>query len=208
MKKLVLALILMSQSVLTLAAPSTTQQQQIHAIFQQLAQQPLVRANFSQQKKLASMNKTFTSTGQIVFAQQQGILWQVKTPVMADLIMTKTALVQKTANTQSKIRLEQNQYAAMAHIFMQLMAGNQQALQKYFSIQQLNYNHQQWQMRLVPKQAQLKKLFTQIDVSGGQYVQKMLIQEPNQGQTLIQFSQHSRPVQLSGQENALFQLAK
>lgn len=200
-------------TTLTLTSPmvwannSSAQLQQVHMIFQQLAQHHHIKANFNQQKKLANSQRVFNSSGQITFAKNTGVLWQIQNPVKADLIMTPTTLVQKTANTQSKIRLDQNQYAGIAHVFLQLMSGNQTALQQHFNIKTVNKTAQNWQISLSPKSSMMQKLFVQVDVSGGQYVQKMIVHEKNKGLTTIQFSAQ-RTTALTGQDNALFQLAK
>lgn len=209
MKKIIFALCLAVSSPVILAKNTATQIQQVQSIFQQLAKQNMVRADFTQQKKLANSQRSFNSSGQIVFAKQTGVLWQIKNPVQADLIMTQTAIVQKTANTQSKIRLDQNQYAGIANVFLQLMSGNETALKQNFEILNVSQTGQNWQISLKPKSAMMQKLFAKIDVSGGQFVQKMTVYEKNNGSTTIQFSsQKTTPNQLSGQENALFQLAK
>lgn len=211
-------LVLMSGMAMTsqhaLANTPQVQQQALQSIFQRLAQQPMVRANFTQQKKLATMNKTFNSSGHIVFAKQHGVLWRIQVPVQADLIMTPQVVVQKTANTQSKINLTQNQYAGVASVFMQLMAGDQKTLKQHFNIQQVHYTAQNWRLKLTPKSATMQRLFAQVDISGHDYVQNIIIQEKTQGKTTggtthIQFSQHKNsPTSLNSSEYALFELAK
>lgn len=217
MKKIAISLLCLSSlcvGQIAIAKPATPsvqaqQSQAIGQIFQQLSQHAVVRAKFTQQKKLPNLAKTFQSSGQILFAKNQGVLWQISAPVQADLIMTQRALVQKTANTQSKINLEQNQYAGVAHLFLQLMAGNQTAFTQNFNIHQANYSAQGWQLQLSPKSSTMKKLFEQVEISGKSDVNKIVITEKNKGQTTILFNQHQHsPVQLTGTEHALFQLAK
>jgi hypothetical protein len=187
--------------------------QQLQAIFQQMAQIKLLRADFVQQKRLPSVNKSFKSSGQVVFAQNQGLLWQIQQPVPADLIMTPRTLLQKTAHTQSKISLAQSPYAAVAQLFLQLLRGDQQALAQNFSIDILGYSQNgvamQWQVVLKPKTALLQQLFERIEATGGQSVQQMVIHEKNHNRTEIVFSAIRQPATpLSAAENALFQLAK
>ncbi|OEY93630.1 LolA family protein [Acinetobacter qingfengensis] len=193
-------------------AASTAELQQAQRVFTQLASQSMVRANFIQQKQIASVNKIFKSTGQVVFAKNVGVLWNIQSPVQADLIMTEYALVQKTANTQNKITLDKSQYAAVANVFLQLMSGNQKTLLQNFDLQSVQMGQgamATWQIRLTPKSAMLKKLFQQVEASGGQYVQRIVIHEKSNSITTIQFNQQrNQPQQLSSSENALFQLAK
>lgn len=196
----------------TIAAKTTTNTQthfaDLNQLFNQVAKQSLVRAKFTQQKKLANSNKVFYSSGQIVFAKHTGVLWLIQRPIKADLIMTKKTIVQKTANTQSKINLAQNQYAGVASIFLQLLTGDQQALLKNFQVEQLSYKADGWSLTLSPKTSTLKKLFGQVQLSGDEVVKQIIIDEKQGGQTTIQLSSHSTGTALTAEEMALFGLAK
>lgn len=195
------------------AASSTAPSPQLQAVFAQIAKPQLLRASFVQQKRLNSVNKTFKSSGQVVVAKQQGVLWLIHSPVQAQLILTAQNIVQKTANTQSKMSLSQSQYAQVANLFMQLMAADQQALAKNFQIEILNVHSAaqvlQWKIRLRPKSALFKKLFNYIDASGASDVQHIVILDLQGNSTDIVFNpQKNTAQQLSPAENALLQLAK
>ena len=200
MKKILLALCL-SLSMPILHAEPTQE------IFQQLAQTSLVRAHFEQQKKLVSLNKTFSSQGEILFNKQQGVLWQIKKPVQADLVVTPKKLVQKTQRTLSEINVQQSPYGSVATLFLQLMAGDQATLTQNFNVTYVENTSKGWQVQLTPKNALFKKLFTQVDAQGGQYVNQIVLQEKDGNTTTIRFSQqNSQPMNV--QENELFKLAK
>ena len=200
MKKILLALCLSLSMPILHAEPT-------QAIFQQLAQTSLVRAHFEQQKKLVSLNKTFTSQGEILFNKQQGVLWQIKKPVQADLVVTPKKLVQKTQRTLSEINVQQSPYGSVATLFLQLMAGDQATLTQNFNVTHVENTSKGWQVQLTPKNALFKKLFTQVDAQGGQYVNQIVLQEKDGNTTTIRFSQqNSQPMNV--QENELFKLAK
>lgn len=186
---------------------------QAQQVFQQLSAQNIVRAQFEQTKQLASVNKSFKSTGQILFSKTHGVLWQIKRPVQADLVMSPKKIVQKTARTQSVINLEQSPYGAVANVFLQLMTGDIKTLQQNFNIDSVQFGQNTkpgtWQIRLSPKAPMLKKLFNAVEASGGEYVQRMVIHDKGQTMTTIQFTQHSQqPSTLNATEHALYQLAK
>lgn len=177
-------------------------------IFNELAKTTLMRANFQQKKQLPNTNKTFVSSGKVVFAKNQGVLWQISSPVKADLIMTAKNMVQKTANTQSRISLEQNQHASTATVFLGLMSGDSKTLNDNFSIKSAKYTAQSWQIALSPKSATMKKLFNDIQIDGGKNINKIIIKDKSQGTTTITFSGHQHSTgTLSDSENALFKLA-
>lgn len=182
---------------------------QVAQIFSQLSATPIVRAEFQQQKKLASLNKTFVSNGTVLFSKQYGVLWNIQRPVQASLIVTPKKLVQKTQRTFSQIEIEKSPYGSVATMFLQLMSGNETALAKNFNIVEASYSPTQWNVTLTPKSSLFKKLFDRVDAQGQRYVDKITITEKANNSTTINFSQHSiQPVQLTASEDALFKLAK
>ena len=208
-----LLFVLMGALVSGQAMARTTQNQSQHTqtaqqIFNELAKTTLMRANFQQKKQLPNTNKTFVSSGKIVFAKNQGVLWQIASPVKADLIMTPKNMVQKTANTQSRVSLEQNQHASTATVFLGLMSGNSKTLNDNFTIKSAKYTAQSWQIALSPKSATMKKLFHDIQIDGAKNINKIIIKDKSQGTTTITFSGHQHSTgTLSDSENALFKLA-
>lgn len=194
---------------MTFSTTSFAQNTQVTQIFKQLSATPTVRANFQQQKKLASLNKTFVSNGEVLFSKQNGVLWQIQRPVQASLIVTPKKLVQKTQRTYSQIEIDKSPYGSVATMFLQLMSGNETALSKNFNIVSANYSATQWNISLTPKSGLFKKLFDRVDAQGQGYVDRIVITEKGNNTTTIQFSQHTtQPVQLTATEDALFKLAK
>ncbi|WP_332605780.1 LolA family protein [Acinetobacter sp. ESBL14] len=193
----------------SLSVSASAHADQVATIFNQLAKSELIRADFEQQKKLASLNKTFVSNGTLTFAKSNGVLWQIKRPVQADLIVTQKKLIQKTQRTYSQIQIDQSPYSSVASLFLQLMSGDDKALAKNFNVLSANYSPSGWNIALTPKSALFKKLFLRIDAQGQQYVNKIVIQEQANNSTTILFrNQTTQPNQLTAAEDALFQLAK
>lgn len=195
-------------SLMTTPAYAQTQSGELAKIFNQVAKHKLVRAKFAQQKKLANSDKVFYSAGNITFAKNTGVLWLMNRPVKADLIMTDQYVIQKTANTQSKISLAQNQYAGVASVFLQILTGNQAALLKNFKVEQTTHNAGRWTLVLSPRNTTLTKLFDKITLSGGEFAEQIVIDEKKGGKTTITLSSHEVGSTLTTDEVALFGLAK
>ena len=193
-----------------LVAPAAqAQNTELKQIFSQLGAVPVVRANFEQQKKLALLNKTYVSKGEVLFSKNQGVLWQIQSPVKADLVVTPRKLVQKTQRTSSQIEVDKTPYGSVATMFLQLMSGNEAALAKNFNVVSATYSPAQWNVVLTPKSSLFKKLFVRVDAQGQRYVNRIAIQEKANNSTVIRFSQQTaQPQTLTAAENALFQLAK
>lgn len=197
-------------SMMTVLAPAVNAQNtELKQVFAQLGATPVVRAQFEQQKKLASLNKTYVSKGTVLFSKNQGVLWQIQSPVKADLVVTPRKLVQKTQRTSSQIEVDKTPYGSVATMFLQLMSGNEAALAKNFNVVSANYSPTQWNVSLTPKSSLFKKLFVQVDAQGQRYVDSITILEQANNRTIIRFSQQmAQPQTLTAAENALFQLAK
>ena len=197
-------------SVFALISTAThAQNSDLKQIFTQLSASSVVRANFVQHKKLASLNKTYVSKGTVVFTTNSGVLWQIQSPVKADLIVTSKKVVQKTQRTYSQIEVDKTPYGSVATMFLQLMSGNETALAKNFNVVSANYSPTKWNVSLTPKSGLFKKLFVKVDAQGQRYVDQIVIQEQANNSTTIRFSQQTaQPQTLTATENALFQLAK
>ncbi|MDH1487735.1 outer membrane lipoprotein carrier protein LolA [Acinetobacter johnsonii] len=195
---------------MTLLAPTVNAQNtELKQVFAQLGATPVVRAQFEQQKKLTALNKTYVSKGTVLFSKNQGVLWQIQSPVKADLVVTPRKLVQKTQRTSSQIEVDKTPYGSVATMFLQLMSGNEAALAKNFNVVSANYSPAQWNVSLTPKSSLFKKLFVQVDAQGQRYVDRITILEQANNRTIIRFSQQTaQPQTLTAAENVLFQLAK
>ena len=192
-----------------LSTTTHAQNSDLKQIFTQLSASSVVRANFVQHKKLASLNKTYVSKGTVVFTTNSGVLWQIQSPVKADLIVTSKKVVQKTQRTYSQIEVDKTPYGSVATMFLQLMSGNETALAKNFNVVSANYSPTKWNVSLTPKSGLFKKLFVKVDGQGQRYVDQIVIQEQANNSTTIRFSQQTaQPQTLTATENALFQLAK
>ncbi|MCK7608020.1 outer membrane lipoprotein carrier protein LolA [Acinetobacter portensis] len=192
-----------------LSTTTHAQNSDLKQIFTQLSASSVVRANFVQHKKLASLNKTYVSKGTVVFTKNSGVLWQIQSPVKADLIVTPKKIVQKTQRTYSQIEVDKTPYGSVATMFLQLMSGNETALAKNFNVVSANYSPTKWNVSLTPKSGLFKKLFVKVDAQGQRYVDQIVIQEQANNSTTIRFSQQTaQPQTLTAAENALFQLAK
>ncbi|MFG0637754.1 LolA family protein [Acinetobacter soli] len=182
---------------------------EVNQIFKQLAQTSTVRADFEQKKKLASLNKTFVSTGQLVFSKNSGVLWQLQRPVQADIVVTPTKLIQKTSKSMSQLDVAKSPYGSVATLFLQLMSGNPAVLDQHFNVTQAKINPQGWSIQMTPKSTLFKKLFSQVDLNGQQFINQIVIVEKGNNSTVLNFSQQrAQPATLTAHENALFQLAK
>ena len=202
-------ILIMAISVLLVSFSHNAFADGFSSALQQLAAKPVVRAHFQQSKTIANSSKPMLSKGTLLFVRNKGVLWQMSQPVQADLIVTPRKIEHKTAHTQSVVNLKQTPYGPAATVLLQLMSGNEAALRAHFQVSQFQQNGSTWQASLLPKSANMKPLFSRIDITGGAYVNKIVLIDPAQRPTHIVFSGHSSGnTGLNSAENALFQLAQ
>lgn len=147
-----------------------------------------VQGAFTQQRYLKSLNKPMTTQGRFVLQPRKGLLWQMQKPfdnrlrVRADGIMQWNGQSWVAANN-SKMSGQQQQIK----LFLDLLGGNTAGLEKQFDLQ-LSGNPKQWTLRLNPKTALMKQVFTRIDISGDSVVRKIELNEKQGDRTVMTFS--------------------
>ena len=155
----------------------------------QMLQKPQnVQGTFTQQRYLKSLNKPMTTQGRFVLQPRKGLLWQMQKPfdnrlrVRADGIMQWNGQSWVAANS-SKMSGQQQQIK----LFLDLLGGNTAGLEKQFDLQ-LNGTPNQWTLRLNPKTALMKLVFSRIDISGDSVVRKIELNEKQGDRTVMTFS--------------------
>lgn len=192
----------------TLCASLAARADDLQDILQTLAAKPLVRAEFSQEKTLPALKKPLHSEGQLVFAGKAGVLLFIRKPVQAQLVITPDVLLQKTARTQTRLRLDQSPYGAAAGIFSQLMSGDAKKLQNTFRVEALEKKGSAWTLFLRPRDSRLQKLFATLRIRGDDYLRELQISDTGGGETLMRLTGHSTlPASLNDEEHALLKLA-
>lgn len=194
--------------LLALCTSLTARADDLQDILQALAAKPLVRAEFRQEKTLPALKKPLHSEGQLVFAGKEGVLLFIRKPVQAQLVITPDILLQKTARTQARLRLDQSPYGAVAGIFSQLMSGDASKLKKTFRVEALEKKGTAWTLSLRPRDNRLQKLFATLRIRGDDYLRELHISDTSGGETLMHLSGHSTlPARLNDEEHALLTLA-
>ena len=181
MKKLIFA------AALTLASPllwafSTAE------LAQTLQKPANVQGAFTQQRYLKSLSKPMTTNGQFVLIPKRGLLWHMQKPfenrlrVRADGIMQWNGKAWVSAGGGSR-----SGQAQQIKLFLDLLGGNTAGLEKQFDLQ-LSGNAKKWTLRLNPKTALMKQIFTRIDISGDAVVRKIELNETQGERTVMTFS--------------------
>ncbi len=181
MKKYLLAAALMLSSPLLWAFDAA-------GLAQTLQKPQNVQGAFTQERYLKSMPKPMTTQGRFVLQPRNGLLWQMQKPfdnrlrVRADGIMQWNGKNWVDANN-GKMSGQSQQIK----LFLDLLGGNTSGLEKQFDLQ-LSGTAQKWMLRLNPKTALMKQVFTRIDISGDSVVRRVELNEKQGDRTVMLFS--------------------
>jgi len=171
----------------------------------QLQQAPVVRGRFVQQKILRGDTMvTLTSRGVFTLAGGKGLLWFLHSPVAQELRITPGGMARRVIvdGKQSWQPLPQ-QNRNETRLFLSVLSGDTSALQKQFKLD-LSGDAQDWQLRLTPASALLRQIFTDIQISGGAQVARIVLNETQGDATVVQLFEAMPDALLTDAETQAF----
>ncbi|MFC7422173.1 outer membrane lipoprotein carrier protein LolA [Iodobacter arcticus] len=159
------------------------------SVKERLAQPDALRGEFEQNKQVSGFKKPLISRGDFLAARDMGVLWRTKTPFASTLKLSRDEIVAKQDGAVA-FRLSASKEPSVRMInglLFSLMNGDVSSLGELFKIEG-SVNGKSWQLTLTPKQATLGKIMSKIELSGDQFVRRILLDEANNDQTLIRFT--------------------
>jgi len=153
------------------------------ALAQQLAKIDVLRGDFVQEKFLRGLDAPLTSKGQFVLAKEQGLLWNLQSPLVRNYRITANGIALQVLD-QWQLQTKQDAANRQSRLFLAVLAGDQQGLQEDFS-SELSGDENNWQLVLIPKALLLQQIFDQIVIRGGAYVRSIELHEAQGDRTLM-----------------------
>ena len=141
----------------------------------QLAKPQVIHGDFIQEKHLRALPKPLTSTGTFVLAKDHGLLWQLKTPLQQDYRITAQGIARRDG-TSWQMLPGKSAGAEQNRLFLAVLQGDSSGLQRDFDLQ-LQGTPDHWTLTLTPRSLLLKQVFKQINIDGGELVQRIELQE-------------------------------
>lgn len=131
----------------------------IDALAEQLAQHAPPCGRFEQTRWLADIEAELNSRGDFQ-RLEEGLLWQTTSPIQDRVVLN-----------QYNDDLPPG-FQVIAPIFTNLLSGEWQALEHYFTLE-LDGDLQHWQATLLPNEAAIAERLTQLLASGSQQVEQL-----------------------------------
>lgn len=171
---------------------------------QRVAQVPVLRGDFVQEKQVQGFKHPLVSQGKLLVASAHGVVWITQKPFPSELILTRDRILTRQADGRSRVEVDARTQPALRSVnamLFALMSGDVQALTTRFNAQPTLLAGGSWKLVLTPKPGALAQAFSQITLEGDRYVRKVQIEERNGDSTRLQFNGLSEtPAQLSSEE--------
>jgi hypothetical protein len=199
MKKLLITLLLTASCLPAGAADL------VNSIRTQLVQPAVLRGQFEQNKLVNGFKKPLRSSGDFLVARNRGVLWNTRAPFSSQLRLTRNEIV-ATQDGQIAFRLNASKEPSVRMInslMFSLLSGEVGELQRQFRLSGSS-SPTGWKLQLIPLQAGLAKVMSQITLSGDKFVRNIEISEASGDKTRIHFlAQTTTQNRLTPQEDAL-----
>jgi len=164
----------------------------------QLARPEVIHGQFIQEKHLRALPQPLTSKGRFVLAKNHGLLWLLQTPLQQDYRITAQGIARRDGNAWQMLP-NKSTGADQNRLFLAVLQGDSTGLQRDFELS-LSGEPQQWKLTLTPRSVLLKQVFNQINIDGGELVQRIELLETQGDSTVLRMQDTTQAQPLSEAE--------
>nr|WP_251010045.1 outer membrane lipoprotein carrier protein LolA [Pseudomonas fluorescens] len=170
----------------------------LQQLSEQLARPDVIHGQFIQEKHLRALPQPLTSKGRFVLAKNHGLLWLLHTPLQQDYRITPQGIARREGDTWQTLP-NKSAGAEQNRLFLAVLQGDSSGLQRDFDLS-LSGQPQQWQLTLTPRSVLLKQIFKQINIDGGELVQRIELLETQGDRTVLRMQDSTGAKALSEAE--------
>ncbi|MCF6300480.1 MAG: outer membrane lipoprotein carrier protein LolA, partial [Proteobacteria bacterium] len=121
--------------------------EQLHNKYQNIS---YYQASFTQTKNVSYLSKPLITTGQLEFALDTGLIWEVNKPLWVKTLITSKG-VYKSTKYRKKQKVKDRQIKLIAEIMTELLTANLDKVASQFEITTANIIDNNWEVHLTPK---------------------------------------------------------
>ena len=170
----------------------------LQQLSEQLARPDVIHGQFIQEKHLRALPQPLTSKGRFVLAKNHGLLWLLQTPLQQDYRITPQGIARRDGGTWQTLP-NKSAGAEQNRLFLAVLQGDSSGLQRDFDLS-LSGQPQQWKLTLTPRSVLLKQIFKQINIDGGELVQRIELLETQGDRTVLRMQDSTHAKALSEAE--------
>ena len=173
--------------------------------FANLAEKPIIKGNFIQEKYLNRLDRSLISSGNFIIAVEQGMVWETLQPFPSTMILGRNFIMQSRPDGRKSILSAQGNetFTHMADVISVVFSGQSQGLLENFKVYFLG-GISNWNMGLLPRDSVFTAFVTKITMSGDSAIRSIRLFEQNGDIITYTFSNLSYPARLSDHEEAFF----
>ena len=170
-----------------------------------IAEHPVVRGNFEQEKKLSRLNRSLVSSGNFIIAAGLGMVWDTVRPFPSTLTLGKDFIIQSRPSGQKTVLSAQGNetFLRMAEVVSAVFSGQSQRLLDNFKVYYAG-SDTAWELGLIPRNAAIGSFAEKIIMKGDSAIRSILVYEQNGDTIQYILSNHRYPAELNVQEKAFF----
>lgn len=197
-----------SQDEAVLNYPLTAQTAEtFRAVCARIAQHPVIKGNFEQEKIISRLNRSLKSSGNFIITSGLGMVWETINPFASTLVLGKDFLIQSRPGGQRTVLSAQGNetFLGMAQVISGVFSGNARALENNFEIF-FSGSASSWEMALIPLDKTLNAFAQRIIMKGDNVIKAIWISEQNGDSIKYILTNHIFQAALNANETALFSL--
>jgi outer membrane lipoprotein carrier protein LolA len=177
----------------------------IQQIASHLSKESIIHADFDQTRKLAALTRPVKSTGKVVVAGKQGIIWQIDYPYSVKYVITMERVIEIDADGTRKPDSTGNGQPLQqtAKLIGSLMDLNDKILSENFTIN-TSGDINSWTIMLVPNPS-LSRFIKIIKMQGSSFMETVQITDAQGDSIHLKFYHVRKDEPLSAEELKLIQ---
>ena len=172
-----------------------------------LAENPVVRGNFEQERVLNRLNRSLNSSGNFLVAADLGMLWETLQPFPSAMALGMDYIVQSRPGGQKTVLGAQGNetFISLAEVISSVFSGNTRRLLDNFEVY-YSGSAADWEMGLIPKTQAIASFAVRIIMKGDAAIRSIIIYEQNSDTITYTLSNHSYPAEPTIHEKSFFTL--
>jgi hypothetical protein len=189
--------------LLGLAAPAHAEEL-LGSILQRLAEPPVIRAQFVQERTAPEIARPALSRGRVVVSRRDGVLWQVESPVQLALAFTRDGIIETGPDGVRRLRSQGRSIETqIGRVMRGILGADAETLRQGFNAV-AEGSAERWSIRLVPRPREMARVLKEIRLGGGRHLESIEIEETSGNQTAIRMREFQVAEQLSPGEQERF----
>lgn len=144
---------------------------------------------FDQQKTLVGLKRPVKSSGRFCVVAEKGVLWSTLAPFASTLKLSREEIVQSQGDrvTSRMSAREEPTVGVISELLFSVLAGDFAKLQSTFKID-ASTAAKTWRAKLSPKESGMRRVISNIELAGNEYVQQITLLEASGDRTVIAFT--------------------